>query len=163
MRPGRLLAGSGRLNEIERRLKENQQTAAVLEIELKQVQGRISVLDHRIEQAGKARARETALVAAQPPDVLDAARDVYPDLAQRLGRRAPTEADGCPPLAADMTAGFQRDIDRRNKEIGGYAQSLRPTWATCAYHPPAHLKGDRLLPVVQHRAAPMITRDGIQR
>jgi len=121
----RLLSGSSRLIEIERQLKENERAAADLEDELTTIQGRISVLAHRIEQAGKARAREEAFVAAQSADVLDAARDVYDDLTRHVGRRAPTEADGCAPLAADMTAAFQRDIDRLNKEIGGYAQSLQ--------------------------------------
>lgn len=121
----RLLSGSSRLSGIERRLQENERASAHLAARLKDTEGRISVLEHRMERAGRARETEREFVGAQPRDVLDAARAVYDDLTQRLGRRAPTEADGCAPLAADLTTGFQRDIDRLNKELGGYAQSLQ--------------------------------------
>ena len=120
----RLLAGSGRLGEIERQLGENQKKAAAAEERLKEIQGKASVLADRIERAGKARKDHQAFLDQQVPEILTAGRAVYDDLAQRLGDRAPVDADGCPPLAADMTAGFQRDIDRLNKEVDRHAQSL---------------------------------------
>jgi uncharacterized protein YPO0396 len=120
----RLLAGSARLGEIEGLLKVNEARTSQVRARLEKLQGEISVLEHRIGQASRAREQEREFVAAERPGSLDAARAVYDELKQRLGRPTPVHADDCSSRAADMTSGFQRDIDRLNKEIGGYAQSL---------------------------------------
>ncbi|MBA3742309.1 ATP-binding protein [Sporichthya sp.] len=120
----RLLAGSSRLEEIERRLTANQVAVADLEARLTELRNRISVLGDRIERAGRVREEEGSLVAAQSPGGLASARQSYPELAARLGGRVPTDPDACPRLATELTTELQSAIDRLNKEIGGYAQSL---------------------------------------
>jgi uncharacterized protein YPO0396 len=120
-----LLDSSIRLMEIERLRSDNETNTTAIRGQLEKLQGEISVLDHRIEQAGDARTQEKGFVDSQSLEMLDAARAAYDDLGRRLGNRAPTRADDCSATAADMTARFQRDIDRLNKEIGGFATSLQ--------------------------------------
>ena len=120
----RLLAGSTRLDEIERRLRDNQEQLDRLDARLTEVRRRISVLDHRIDQATALREREAGFVERQPADRLAAARAAYDDLAARLADDVPDDADDCQGAANDLTSHLQQGIDRVGKEIGGYAQSL---------------------------------------
>jgi uncharacterized protein YPO0396 len=82
------------------------------------------VLGERIARSVREREQEAARVAAVPAEELAAARGSYPDLSARLGDAAPGDADECPQAAGDLTAQLQQGIDRANREIAGYTQSL---------------------------------------
>jgi uncharacterized protein YPO0396 len=120
----RLLAGSSRLEELERQLATNQLQGEQLDARLEALRGGISVLVDRIRRGTRAREEEAAYVAGRPADVLAQARQSYAALAVRLGSDAPADPDGCQRAAADLTAALQQAIDRAARELGGYAQSL---------------------------------------
>ncbi len=120
----RLLAGSSRLDEIERQLVDNEQRGIQLDERLEQLRAQISVLGDRIDRARKTRQQETSYVDGQPAHVLTRARSHYDALTERLGRGRPQEADACQQAASDLTAALQQRIDRIGRELGGHATSL---------------------------------------
>ncbi len=120
----RLLAGSSRLDEIERQLVDNEQRGIQLDERLEQLRAQISVLGDRIDRARKTRQQETSYVDGQPAHVLTRARSHYDALTERLGRGRPQEADACQQAASDLTADLQQRIDRIGRELGGHATSL---------------------------------------
>ncbi len=120
----RLLAGSSRLDEIERQLADNKQHGDEADARLERLRGGISVLVDRIGVATRAREQETAYVAGQAPDVLAQARESYDALTTRVGAAVPTDPDGCQRATAEITVRLQQAIDRGARELGGYAQSL---------------------------------------
>ncbi len=120
----RLLAGSSRLDEIERQLVDNEQRGIQLDERLEQLRAQISVLGDRIDRARKTRQQETSYVDGQPAHVLTRARSHYDAVTERLGRGRPQEADACQQAASDLTADLQQRIDRIGRELGGHATSL---------------------------------------
>jgi uncharacterized protein YPO0396 len=123
----RLLAGSSRLDEIERRLTGNAERLEHLDQRLEQLRDRLSVLRDRIDRATRARAQVVAYVDAQPAGVLAGARASFDALIERLGDRVPTDADDCQQAAADLTAELQSGIDRVARELSRHAQGLVST------------------------------------
>ncbi|HVL84862.1 MAG TPA: ATP-binding protein [Pseudonocardia sp.] len=142
----RLLAGSSRLAEIGRRLAANEAHAKAQRVRLRELRSLISVLDDRVARSTRSRDEEAAHRDAHPPEVLAAAREAYDELTARLGPRVPNEPDACLPAAAALTADIQRGIERNDKEIGGYVQSLlgymnevRRRWPEATTEMDAHL------------------------
>ncbi len=119
-----LLAGSSRLGEIDRQLRDNDRRSKAVHERLDKLREQTSVLGERIGRAAKARDHEAAHIACQAPEAVARARDAYSGLTARLGDNMPIDADTCQRAAAELTAEFQRSIDRLSKEIGGYAQNL---------------------------------------
>lgn len=120
----RLLAGSSRLDEIERQLTDNEQAATELDGRLERLRSAVAVLTDRIERSRTTRRQEVVLVDGQPADVLARARSSYAALTERLGAGVPRDADVCQDAAAGLTASLQSSIDRIGRELGGYAQSM---------------------------------------
>jgi uncharacterized protein YPO0396 len=120
----RLLAGSSRLDEIERQLADNERAGTELDGRLERLRSSVAVLTDRIERARTSRRQEAAYVDEQPADALARARGSYAALTERLGAGVPRDADACQDAAAELTASLQQSIDRTGRELGGYAQSL---------------------------------------
>jgi len=120
----RLLAGSTRLAEIERRLSENESATLSGAEELRKLSSRVAVLEDRSRRAENALALAHAEVQAHDPDELDRHRAAYPGLETRIGGGRPADPDTCDRAAADLTHDLQAGIDRVSREIGGYATSL---------------------------------------
>ncbi|MEX2290457.1 MAG: SbcC/MukB-like Walker B domain-containing protein [Mycobacteriales bacterium] len=120
----RLVAGSSRLEEIERQLRDNEERREQLDRRLEQVRGRVSVLGERIARASKARELERAYVDGQPADVLAQARDTYGALTARLDGHLPDDAEDCQQAASELTTQLQAGIDRVARELDRCAQSL---------------------------------------
>ncbi len=120
----RLLAGSSRLDEIERQLTDNERAAAELDERIERLRSGIAVLTDRIDRKGSMRRQEAAHVDDAPAEVLARARGRYEALTERLGTGLPREADACQDAAAELTTSLQSSIDRIGRELGGYAQNL---------------------------------------
>ncbi len=120
----RLLAGSSRLEELDRRLRDNEAEQDRLGGELERARGRLHVLGDRIDQSERARARDAAYVDDRPAEQLGRARAAYDGLTRRLGAELPTEPDDCPSAEVELTGRLQQRIDRIGRELGGFAQSL---------------------------------------
>ena len=120
----RLLAGSTRLEELERQLADNEQASGELDGQLERLRGAIAVLTDRIDRGRTSHRQESAYVDGQPADLLAQARASYDALTERLGTSLPRQADACQDAAAELTTSLQQSIDRTGRELGGYAQSL---------------------------------------
>jgi uncharacterized protein YPO0396 len=120
----RLLAGSSRLDEIERQLTDNKKRSAELDGQLASLRGSISVLVDRAKRAAKEREAESAYVASNPAEVLAQARSSYVALTARLGDDLPQDPDSCQSTTTELTAQLQQAVDRCGRELTGYTTSL---------------------------------------
>lgn len=142
----RLLAGSSRLAEIGRRLQTNEEQAEELGRRLRELRSRVAVLDDRIARSARSRDEEQVHRDAQPPQVLAGARESYDELSARLATQVPDDPDACLSATTRLTTELQRGIERIDKEIGGYVQSLlgymnevRRRWPEATAEMDAHL------------------------
>ncbi|POX86694.1 hypothetical protein C3477_15905 [Mycobacterium kansasii] len=120
----RLQAGSSRLEEIARALEDNAKQAEAVANSIEQLTGRLATTAARAKQAELDKNRDDELVANQPHGALAAARESYPALDERLGKNRPKRAAECAETENALAADLHQRIDRLNKELGGYAQSL---------------------------------------
>ena len=120
----RLLAGSSRLDELERQLQDNERRGQQVDARLERLRGQIFVLDDRIGRATSVRAQVSAYVDGQTAALLAQARSSYDALTERMAAAVPTVADACEQAASELTTQLQQAIDRAGREIGGYTQSL---------------------------------------
>jgi uncharacterized protein YPO0396 len=120
----RLEAGSSRLEEIARALADNAKQADAAANSIEQLTGKLATTAAKAMQAERDKKRDDELVADQPEAQLAAARESYPALDERLGTNRPTRAADCAETENDLSADLHQRIDRLNKELGGFAQSL---------------------------------------
>lgn len=120
----RLQAGSSRLEEIARALEDNAKQADAVANSIEQLTGKLATTAAKANQAKRDKKRDDELVADQPEAALAAARESYPALTERLGKKCPTRAADCAETENALSADLHQRIDRLNKELGGYAQSL---------------------------------------
>ncbi|EUA08437.1 exonuclease SbcCD, C subunit [Mycobacterium kansasii 732] len=120
----RLQAGSSRLEEIARALENNAKEAEAVANSIEQLTGRLATTAARAKQAELDKNRDDELVAKQPEAALEAARQSYPALDERLGKNRPKRAAECAETENALAADLHQRIDRLNKELGGHAQSL---------------------------------------
>jgi uncharacterized protein YPO0396 len=120
----RLEAGSSRLEEIARALEDNAKQADAVANSIEQLTGKLATTAAKAKQAERDKKRDDELVADQPEAQLAAARESYTALNERLGKNRPTRAADCAETENALSADLHHRIDRLNKELGGYAQSL---------------------------------------
>ncbi|ETW24179.1 hypothetical protein MGAST_10020, partial [Mycobacterium gastri 'Wayne'] len=120
----RLQAGSSRLAEIARALEDNAKQADAVANSIEQLTGKLATTAAKANQAKRDKNRDDELVANQPEAQLAAARQSYPALTERLGKNCPTRSADCAETENALAVDLHQRIDRLNKELGGYAQSL---------------------------------------
>jgi uncharacterized protein YPO0396 len=120
----RLEAGSSRLEEIARALDDNAKQSAAVANSIEELTGKLATTAAAANQAKQDKTRDDDLVGAQPEAQLAAARESYANLDERLGESRPTRAADCAETENALSADLHQRIDRLNKELGGYAQSL---------------------------------------
>ena len=108
----RLLRGSSKLAEIERRLSEVDTALEELDREQRQVQDRVAKLEERIDQAAKAQRKDAEFIGSFPADILEIARANYDALKDTLADDLPASSDDCPAASDRLTAGLQTSVDR---------------------------------------------------
>jgi uncharacterized protein YPO0396 len=120
----RLESGSTRLEEIAKALEGNAEQAEALTEQVNSLIGKLATTHTAAEKAKKEKQSDDELIAAQDSSALDIARASYSALTKRLGAAHPTRADDCGIAESSLSDVLHRRIDRLNKELGGYGQSL---------------------------------------
>jgi uncharacterized protein YPO0396 len=120
----RLLAGSSRLEEIARALVENAEQAAAVGELIEKLTGQLATTEVARRQAEQGKKRDDEFVAAQPDEQLTASRASYEALDGRLAKSRPVRAADCAETENALSDDLHQRIDRLNRELGGYAQSL---------------------------------------
>ena len=120
----RLESGSSRLEEITRGLELNAERAASVAERIEGLTGELATTAQVAEQAKQSRTRDDDLVAAQSDEDLATARSSYDALAGRLGSAKPTRAEECAAAESALSDALHTRIERLNRELGGFGQSL---------------------------------------
>ena len=120
----RLEAGSTRLAELTRALELNAEHATSNSKLIEALTGGLATTARAAEQAKQSRKRDDDLVAAQSDEDLGTARASYPALAERLVSARPHRAEECAAAESALSDELYRRIERLNRELGGYGQSL---------------------------------------
>jgi uncharacterized protein YPO0396 len=119
----RLLAGSDRLAEIERRLEQVGRQTTEVEGLLGSANSAIAVLEERIERSSRARDQQQHFLDGDP-ERLERAHAAFADLDALLGDDRPRVPEDCADAERTVTDDLQASIDRTGRELGGYVQSL---------------------------------------
>ncbi len=120
----RLEAGSERLVEIAEALKRNDAAQQELKRQVERLTGTLATLAASVQSAQADKARDDELVALQSEDDLTAAREAYDALIGRLGSSVPSTASDWAPAGERLADELYKRIDKLNKELGGFSQSL---------------------------------------
>ncbi|MFT4167043.1 MAG: ATP-binding protein [Microlunatus sp.] len=120
----RLEAGSSRLEEIRQALTRNEQRAAEVTADIDRLIGQLATTTAAANQARQDKTHDDDFVAAQPVEDLVAARASYEALDKRLARSRPRQSGDCGETERTLTADLTKRIERLNRELGGFVQSL---------------------------------------
>ena len=120
----RLEAGSSRLEEITKALGRNSDRAASLAQHSDSLTGELATTHKAMEQARQGKGRDDGFVASQGEHAVATARVSYDALAKRVGATSPTRAEDCAAAESALSEDLYRRIERLNRELGGYGQSL---------------------------------------
>ncbi|MGB6056778.1 MAG: SbcC/MukB-like Walker B domain-containing protein, partial [Microthrixaceae bacterium] len=120
----RLLGGSSKLAEIERRLSEVDNALEQLDGRQRHVQARLTRSEERIEQAGKAQQEDLQAIAALSPALLELARANYGDLEAQLGDDVPTRSAQCRPASEQLIDKLRKLIEAAAKDQESHRGSV---------------------------------------
>jgi len=120
----RLETGTSRLEEIKRAMEQNSQRAASLAESVEALTGELATTHNAAAQAKQSKRRDDDFVASQPEEELAAARLSYEALEGRMGAAPPRSADDCAHAESALSDDLYKRIERLNRELGGYGQSL---------------------------------------
>lgn len=120
----RLEAGSSRLAEIKKALARVDGQQQGLRTRIDDLTGRLATLQAAVNASEAEKARDDALIAAQPDAELAAARLAYDALRHRLRNSEPTVSSQWAAAGERLTEELYKRIDRINRELGGFSQSL---------------------------------------
>lgn len=120
----RLESGSSRLAEITRALEVNTEQASSISKRIEVLTGELATTAKVAEQAKENRKRDDDLVAAHSAEQLAAAQASYPALVERLASAHPNRAEECAAAESALSDELYKRIERLNRELGGYGQSL---------------------------------------
>ena len=120
----RLEAGSSRLAEIKLALGRVEKQQEDVKTHVGELIGRLAKLQASVQAAETEKARDDAFVADQSTSDLAAAQYAYEALEGRLGRNRPSHSSQWPEAGERLTEELYRRIDRINRELGGFSQSL---------------------------------------
>jgi uncharacterized protein YPO0396 len=120
----RLEAGSTRLMEITKALDRNTEQASSISKRIEALTGELATTAKAAEQAKQSKKRDDDLVVAHPDEKLASARASYAALTKRLAASRPTRAEECASAESALSDELYKRIERLNRELGGYGQSL---------------------------------------
>jgi uncharacterized protein YPO0396 len=120
----RLEAGSSRLAEVRQSLDRVEARQREVRQRIDDLTGRLATLHTAVGAAETEKSRDEDLVSNHPADELDAARSVYDALGVRLGDTRPTVSSQWSAAGERLTEELYKRIDRINRELGGFSQSL---------------------------------------
>ena len=120
----RLAAGSSRLEEITRALARNAEHSAAVADSIEKLTGRLATTAASAERAKRDKKGDDEFVAAQPEQLLGAARASYAALDSRLGANRPMRTSDCNEAEKGLSADLHRRIERLTNKLSGYALNL---------------------------------------
>ena len=120
----RLEAGSSRLSEIKQALARVESRQRDVRTQIDGLTGRLATLQAAVRANEAEKTRDDALLAEQSASDLAAAREAYEALDARLGKKRPTHSGQWPEAGERLTEELYKRIDRINRELGGFSQSL---------------------------------------
>jgi uncharacterized protein YPO0396 len=120
----RILAGSSRLQEVDRRLEQLASERAEVDAEHSTAVKALGRIESELERLEARRAREHGALAGVPDAELAAARDRYPAIAARVGKRSASAADELDALRASLTGELTKEIESAQREAAGYTTAL---------------------------------------
>ncbi|GAB3173937.1 ATP-binding protein [Myceligenerans halotolerans] len=121
----RLVAGSSRLTEIDRQLAELAEREAALTKQIGAVGQTIGGLKSDITAAQRRLDRERSTIDALDEAALTAARDCYPSLEERMGRKVPATIDECDATAATLPRAINAAVDEAQRQMNGYVTNIQ--------------------------------------
>ena len=120
----RLEAGSSRLSEIKQALARVEARQRDVRTHIDGLTGQLATLQAAVQANEADKTRDDALLAEQSASDLAAAREAYEALDARLGKKRPTHSGQWPEAGERLTEELYKRIDRINRELGGFSQSL---------------------------------------
>ena len=120
----RLESGSSRLAEITGALEINAELASSVSTRIEEVTGELATTAKAAEHAKQGKGRDDDFVASHSDAALASARESYAALTKRLASARPTRAEECASAESALSDELYRRIERLNRELGGYGQSL---------------------------------------
>lgn len=120
----RILAGSSRLAEIDRQLTMRDEEHALLSAELETLVKRLGGIESELERLRARRSRVSEDMSAIPQDSLAAARELYPQIQVRVGRRSPATVEDCDELRTRLNKELTAGIEAAQKEMNGHTTAV---------------------------------------
>ncbi len=121
----RILAGSSRLAEIDRRLSVLDEQEQQLEQEHTEITERLGGVKAEADRLRGRRQREQDTLDAIPGAVIAESRELYPGLEVRIGRRRPATVDQCDELRTRLVAELTSGIEAAQREMNGHTTSVQ--------------------------------------
>jgi uncharacterized protein YPO0396 len=105
-------------------LEANAEQAVSASERIEGLTGELATTAKVSEQAKQSRKRDDDLIAAQSDQELATARRSYAALTERLAPTGPSRAEECAAVESALSDELYKRIERFNRELGGYGQSL---------------------------------------
>lgn len=121
----RILAGSSRLQEIDRRLEQLAGERTAVDAEHEAAVKALGRIESEIEQLQARQAREHEMLSRVSDAELASARERYPAIATRVGKRAAGAAEELDRLRTSLTGELTSAIEAAQREAAGYTTSLQ--------------------------------------
>ncbi|MBN9613552.1 MAG: hypothetical protein J0H64_08870, partial [Actinobacteria bacterium] len=121
----RILAGSSRLAEIDRRLAELTGQEQQLEWEHTEVTLRLGGMTAETGRLRERLLRERGTLEAVPEEAITASRELYPSLEGRIGRRRPSTAEQCDELRTRLVEELTGGIEAAQREMNGHTTNVQ--------------------------------------
>ncbi|QBE48883.1 ATP-binding protein [Leucobacter triazinivorans] len=121
----RILAGSSRLAEIDRRLSALDEQERRLEQEHTEISEHLGGAKAETERLRKRLRREHDTLDAVPGEATAASRELYPSLEGRVGRRRPGTVEQCDELRTRLVAELTGGIEAAQREMNGHTTSVQ--------------------------------------
>lgn len=125
----RLVAGSSRLTEIDRQLAELAEREDKLAQRIGSVGEAMGGLKSDISAAQRRLDRERSTIDALDEAALAGARDCYPLLEERMGRKVPATIDECDAAATTLPRAINAAVDEAQRKMNGYVTSIQQQMA----------------------------------
>ena len=131
----RLLEGSSRLAELEQRLNETRGTIEEQERRRRDLEGKAAVLQEDLRRADSALTREQQRLTAHSEKELAATRAHYPSVERESGPDLPTRPEDCERAASDLIDSLSRTVEKLQGQMNGFQltaqkqmEQIRATW-----------------------------------
>ncbi|MFD2028381.1 ATP-binding protein [Promicromonospora aerolata] len=125
----RLVAGSSRLTEIDRQLGELAEQERTFAEQIGALGEAIGGLKGGIGAAERRLGRERSIIDALDETALAGARDCYPLLEERLGRKVPATVEECDATAATLPRAINGAVDEAQRQRNAYVTNIQQQMA----------------------------------